>query len=43
MYYGDATFIYHSDLSKYMKAEGATLENIFDYFFDVEAGIFLPE
>jgi len=31
MYCGKTTFIYHEEFSKYMKVEGATSEDIFDY------------
>ena len=37
------TFVYHDDLSKYMKVEGATLEDIFYYLFNVGAEKFLSE
>jgi len=38
MYCGNTTFIYHDNLSKYIKVEGATSEGVFDYLFDVIAG-----
>ena len=34
---GNTAFIYRDDLSKYIKVEGATLEDVFDYLFDVRA------
>ena len=40
-YCTNATLIYHSDFSKYMKVEGHTFEKIFDYLFDVRVGKFL--
>ena len=36
-------FIYHDDFSKYMKVEGATSEDIFDYLFNLGVGNFLSE
>ena len=36
-------FIYHEEFSKYMKVEGATLEDVFDYLFDLGAGKFLSK
>jgi len=38
MHCGNTTFVYHSEFSKYMKVEGATSEDVFDYLFDVGAG-----
>jgi len=43
MHYGITTFIYHDDFSKYMKVDGATSEDVFDYIFDLGAGKFLWE
>ena len=37
------TFAYHDAFSKYMKAKRATLEDVFDYVFDVGAEKFLSE
>jgi len=37
MHCGNTTFIYHEEFSKYMKVEGATLEDVFDYLFDLGA------
>jgi len=39
----NTTFIYHNDLNKNMKVEGAISKNIFDYLFDVRAENFLSE
>jgi len=33
---GNTTFAYHNRFNKYMKVEGASLEDAFDYLFDVE-------
>jgi len=33
---GNTTFIYHNDFSKYMKVEGAPLEDVYDYFLMLE-------
>ena len=41
--YRSTTCIYHNDFSKYMKVEAATLEDIFDYLFDVRDEKFLSE
>ena len=43
MHCGNTTFIYHNDFSKYMKVEGATSEDVFDYLFDLGAEKFLSE
>jgi len=43
IYCGNTTFIYHEDFSKYMKVEGATSEDVFDYFFDLGTEKFLSE
>ena len=40
---GNTAFIYRDDLSKYIKVEGATLEDVFDYLFDIGVGKFLLE
>jgi len=40
---GNTTFIYHNDISKYMKVDGAMLEYVFDYLFDLGAEKFLSE
>ena len=36
-------FIYHSDFNKYIKVEGANLENIFNYLFDIGVKKFLSK
>ena len=36
-------FFYHSEFSKYMKVEGVTLQDVFDYLFDVGVGKLLLE
>ena len=41
MHCENTTFAYHNEFNEYMKLEGATSEDIFDYFFDVGAGKFL--
>ena len=41
--HGNATFIYHDDLSKWMKVEGAFSEDIFDYLFDIRVRKLLSE
>jgi len=43
MHYGNTTFIYHDDFSKYMKVDGATSEDVFDYLFHLGAEKFLSE
>ena len=43
MHYGNTTFIYHDDFSKYIKVDGAMLEDVFDYLFDLGAEKFLSE
>ena len=40
-HYGNTTFTYHHEFSNYMMVEGATLEDVFDYLFDVGARKFL--
>jgi len=37
------TFIYHKKFGKYMNVEGATLEDVFDYLFDLGAENCLSE
>jgi len=41
MHCGNTTFIYHDEFSKYMKVNGATSEDVFDYLFDLKAEKFL--
>jgi len=41
--YGNATFIYHDNLSKYIMVEGPTSKDVFDYVFGVRDGKFLLE
>jgi len=36
-------FIYYDDLSKYMKVEGATSNDVFDYLFDVGVEKFISK
>jgi len=43
MHCENTTFIYHDDFSKYMKVDGATSEDVFDYLFDLGDGKFLSE
>jgi len=43
MHCRNITFTCHDEFSKYMKVEGATLENVFDYLFDDRVGKFLSE
>ena len=43
MHCGNTIFVYHDEFSKYMKVDGATLEDVFDYAFDLGAGKFLSE
>ena len=43
MHCGNTTFIYHNDFSKYMKVDGATSNDVFDYLFNLKAGKFLSE
>ena len=43
MHCGNTNFIYHEEFSKYMKVEGAMLEDVFDYLFDLGAKNFLSE
>jgi len=39
----NTTFIYHDEFSKYMKVDGATSEDVFDYLFDLGVEKFLLE
>ena len=43
MHCENTTFIYHDKFRKYMKVERATLEDVFDYLFDLGAKKFLSE
>ena len=43
MHWGTTTFVYHNDLSKYMKVEDGISEDVLDYLFDVRAEKFLLE
>jgi len=43
MHCENTTFVYHEEFSKYMKVEGATSADIFDYLFDLRAEKFLSE
>jgi len=43
MHCANTTFIYHDEFSKYMKVDGSTSEDVFDYLFDVGAEKFLSE
>ena len=43
MHHGNTAFIYHIEFIKYVKVEGATLENVCDYLFDVGDGKILSE
>jgi len=43
MYCEDTTFSYHNEFSECMKVEGATLEDVFNYLFDVGYEKFLSE
>jgi len=43
MHCGNITFVYHNDLSKYVKVEGAISKNVFDYLLDGGGGKFLLE
>ena len=40
---GNTSFIFHSDFSKCMKIDGATLEVVFEYLFGTGARKFLSE
>jgi len=41
MHCENTTFVYDNDLNKYVKVEGVTSEEVFDYLFDVGVGKFL--
>jgi len=43
MHCENTTFAYHNEFSEYMKIEGATSEDAFDYLFDVGARKFLSK
>jgi len=43
MHCENTTFIYHKEFNKYMKVEGATSEDVFDYLFNLGAEKFLSE
>ena len=43
MHYENTTFAYDNEFKEYMKMEGAVLEDIFDYLFDVGAEKFFLE
>ena len=43
MHCENTTFIYHEEFTKYMKVEGATSEDVFDYLFDLGVEKFLSE
>ena len=43
MHCGNTTFAYDNEFKDYMKVDGAVLEDIFDYLFDVGAEKFLSE
>jgi len=43
MHCGNTTFVYHDKFNKYMKVDGATSENVFDYLFNLGAEQFLSE
>ena len=43
MHCGNTIIIYHNQFSKYMKVEGGTSEDVFDYLFDLGAEKFLSE
>ena len=43
MHCENTTFACGNEFKEYMKVEGAVSEDIFDYFFNVGAGKFLPE
>ena len=43
MYCRNSTFIYYDELNNHMKVEWATLEYVFDYFFDVRVEKFYSE
>jgi len=37
------TFVYHEEFTKYMKMEGGTSKDIYDYLFDTGGENFLSE
>ena len=43
MHCGNTTFAYDNEFKDYMKVDGAVLEDIFDYLFDIGAEKFLSE
>jgi len=43
MHCKNTNFIYHVEFNKYMKIDKATLEGVFDCFFDIAAEKFLSE
>ena len=43
MHCGNTTFANYNEFSKYMKVEGVTSEDVFDYLFDVGARKFSSE
>ena len=43
MHCGNTTFAYSNEFKDYMKMDGAELEDILDYLFDVGVGKFLSE
>jgi len=43
MHCGNTIFAYHNEFNEYMRVEWATLEDVFDYLFDVGAEKFLSE
>ena len=43
MHCRSTTFAYHNEFNEYMKVQGATSVDVFDYLFDVEVAKFLSE
>ena len=43
MYCGNTAFVYHNNFIKYMKVDGTTSEDAFDYLFDIRVEKFLSE
>ena len=43
MHYRNTAFPYHNELSNYLKIEGPTSEDVFDYLFNIRAEKFLLE
>jgi len=43
MHCANTTFAYHNEFSEYITVEGETLEDTFDYLFDVGIGKILSE